>query len=193
MDSEPTPLQRRILGYISECMEERGFPPTLREIGAHCGVTSTGSVAYHLRSLESRGLLKRDARASRALNPVDSPSRLPILGRVGAGGAVIAQEDVEGRLAVGKDVARGADFLLRVRGESMRDAGIVEGDLVQVRKQDEARDGELVVALVDESAVVKRLRRGRSGWTLEAAHPDHPPITDAFRVVGKVVGLIRRY
>lgn len=192
--NEPTSLQRRILDYIAECVEDRGLPPTLREIGAKCGISSTGSVSYHLRLLESRGLLKRHERSSRSTLPLESPFRLPIIGRVGAGSAVIAQEDVEGELAVGKDIARGADFLLRVRGESMRDAGIYEGDLVQVRKQDDGREGELVVALVGETGFVKKLRRRPGGgWQLESAHPDFAPITEEFRVIGKVVGLLRRY
>ncbi len=192
--SEPTPLQRRLLDYIAEGVEERGLPPTLREIGAKCGISSTGSVSYHLRLLERQGLLKRHERSSRSTLPMESPFCLPILGRVGAGSAVIAQEDIEGELAVGKDIARGADFLLRVRGESMRDSGIYESDLVQVRKQDEGREGELVVALVGEAAVVKKLRRRPGGgWQLESAHPDFAPITEEFRVIGKVVGLLRRY
>lgn len=191
--SEPTPLQQRILDYITECLEKRGLPPTLREIGARCGVTSTGSVSYHLRELESQGLLKRDARSSRAIHPAEAPGTLPIVGRVGAGGSVLAEEDVEGTLAVGKDVAHGADFLLRVRGVSMTDAGILEGDLVEVRRQAEARDGELVVALVEDAAVVKRLKRLGPGWQLESAREGYRPITEAFQVIGKVVGLIRRY
>lgn len=192
--NEPTPLQRRILDYLAECIEERGLPPTLREIGAKCGITSTGSVSYHLRLLESQGLLKRHERSSRSTLPLESPGRLPILGRVGAGGAVLAQEDIEGDLAVGKDIARGADYLLRVRGESMRDAGIFEGDLVQVRKQDDGREGEVVVAVVGEAAVVKKLRkRSGGGWQLDSANPDFAPITEEFKVIGKVVGLLRRY
>lgn len=191
---ELTALQRQILAFINECVSERGLPPTLREIGAKCGVSSTGSVTYHLRVLEGRGLLKRQERSSRAIETLESGHKLPILGKVGAGSAVIAEEDVEGTLAVGKDLARGANYLLRVRGESMRDAGIYEGDLVQVRKQDDAREGELVVALVGETAVVKTLRRRPgAGWQLESAHPDFRPITKEFRVIGKVVGLLRRY
>ena len=192
--NEPTTLQRRILGYIAECVEDRGLPPTLREIGAKCGISSTGSVSYHLRLLESQGLLKRHERSSRSSLPLESPFRLPIVGRVGAGSAVIAQEDVEGELAVGKDIARGADFLLRVRGESMRDAGIYEGDLVQVRKQDSAQDGDIVVALTadGEEGVVKRLRR-KGTPALLSENPAYGPISAPFQVVGKVVGLLRSY
>ncbi|MCX5787665.1 MAG: transcriptional repressor LexA [Elusimicrobia bacterium] len=190
---EPTALQRRILDYIAGSVEDRGFPPTLREIGAHCGISSTGSVSYHLQALESLGLLTRQERSSRAALPVESPYRLPIVGRVGAGSSVIAEEDVEGVLAVGKDVAHGAQYLLRVRGESMTGAGIMEGDLVQVRRQAEARDGELVVALVENDGLVKRLKRRASGWQLESAHPDYPPIAAGFQVIGKVVGLLRKY
>ena len=191
--SEPTPLQRRILDYVAECVDERGLPPTLREIGARCGITSTGSVSYHLQNLERQGLLKRRGRSSRAIEAMESKFKLPIVGRVGAGGSVIAEQDIEDVLAVGKDVARGANFLLRVRGESMTGAGILEGDLVQVRRQQDAREGELVVAIVGDAAVVKRLHRRGAGWQLDSAHPDYAPITEAFQMIGKVVGLIRRY
>ena len=189
----PTSLQKRILDYIARSMEERGMPPTLREIGANCGISSTGSVSYHLHALEELGLLKREERSSRAALPVESPYRLPIVGRVGAGSSVIAEQDVEGVLAVGKDVARGAQYILRVRGDSMTGAGILAGDLVQVRRQAEARDGELVVALRGDEALVKRLKRRGGEWQLESAHPDYQPITAEFQVIGKVVGLIRNY
>ncbi len=189
-----TELQRRILAFIQDSMETRGLPPTLREIGAHCAVRSTGSVAYHLRALEREGHLKRRGSVSRGVQPTEPHGKLPVIGRVGAGSQVIAREDVEGYLELPKEVARGANFLLRVRGESMTGEGIIEGDLVQVRRQDSAEDGELVVALTTDGAgLVKRLRRRGGRWTLESAHPEHRPITEGFQVLGKVVGLLRRY
>jgi len=188
-----TETQQDILRFIAECLEERSVPPTLREISARCGVSSIGSVSYHLKVLERRGLLARMSGRSRGLEPLESPFRLPILGRVGAGGGPLAVEDIEGRLSVGKDAARGAQFLLRVRGDSMTGAGILEGDLVAVRRQDSAEDGDLVVALVGEEGVVKRLKRRNRAWRLESANPKYAPITGEFRVLGAVTTLIRRY
>jgi len=105
---------------------------------------------------------------------------------------MIAQEDMEGNLNF-KDFALGTDFLLRVRGDSMNGAGILEGDLVQVRRQPAAEDGDVVVAVVGEEGVVKRLRRRGGAYQLESANPRYPPITVDFHIVGKVVGLVRRY
>lgn len=188
-----TETQKGILGFITGFVQERGYPPTLREIGRHFRIPSTGSVSYHLRALEGRGLLKRNRGSSRGLELLESPFRLPVLGRVGAGGHVLAQEDVEGHIAVDKQMARGAHFFLRVRGDSMTGAGIFEGDLVQVRRQPTAQTGETVVALVHDAAVVKHLRRRGDHHFLESAHPDYPPITKDFELIGKVVGLVRRF
>lgn len=191
--AEITPTQRKVLDFVRESLRARGYPPTLREIGARLDITAPSSAAYHLKVLAAKGYLKRAAAVSRGLAPLEQPGRLPILGRVGAGGGMIAQEDVEGYLSLDEDAARQANYLLRVRGESMRDAGILEGDLVLVRRQDWADDGRLVVALVGEEGVVKRLRRRRAQWFLESAHPAYPPIVEEFRVLGAVVGLTRRY
>lgn len=188
-----TDIQKQVLEFITGFLDEHGYPPALREIGTFCGITSTGSVSFHLKALEAKGYLKRDGSRSRGLEILQHPFRLPILGRVGAGDHVIAQEDVEAHRSVDRSMVRGASFMLRVRGESMTGRGIIEGDLVQVRQQKTANDGELVVAVVrdSEAGVVKVLRkRGGKAW-LESAHPDHGPITEEFEVIGKVVGLTR--
>jgi len=189
-----TETQKSILAFINERLRGGGSPPTLREIGARFGIASTGSVSHHLRALEEAGALKRRDSTSRGIELSQDPFSLPILSRVGAGPGMVALENAEGRLNF-RNFLLGADFLLRVKGDSMEGAGILEGDLVQVRRQPTAEDGDIVVALVDgEEGVVKRLkRRGRSGYALESANPRHRPIDIGFQVVGKVVGLVRHY
>lgn len=184
--ADPTPKQRLILEYIAQRFQEEGLGPTLRDIGGRFGV-SVGTAQGQVKALEAKGLLRRAGghRGIELLGP-------PILGRVGAGGGVIAQEAVEGRLGF-KEFVLGTDFLLRVRGDSMDQAGILEGDLVQVRRQPTAEDGDIVVALVEEEGVVKRLRRSGRAFRLESANPKYPPIEIGFQVVGKVIGLVRRY
>ncbi|OIO08416.1 MAG: repressor LexA [Elusimicrobia bacterium CG1_02_63_36] len=197
MSSELTPLQKRVLDFITECIQDRGVPPTVREIGKRCKIGAPSSVAYHIKQLESKGFLKHEGSISRGLTlPEDAdPSRLPVLGRVGAGNGIIAQEDIEGHLRVDPDSARRGDFVLRVRGDSMTGAGILEGDFIQVRPAETARDKQLVVAVTEDDAegVVKRLRKRGASWQLESENPNYGPITERFRVVGLVVGLIRNY
>lgn len=193
MSKEITELQQRILDFIGASLEEKGYPPSIREIGRRLRITSPSSVAYHLRVLEAAGLLKREGAISRGMT-LPAPLGLPILGRVAAGSGVIAAEDAEGHVHLDKDLRRGADYILRVKGDSMTGAGIFEGDLVQVRRQDTAQDGEIVVALTadGEEGVVKRLRR-KGTPALLSENPAYAPITGPFTVVGKVVGLLRSY
>jgi repressor LexA len=189
-----TALQQKILDFITESIRQRGIPPTVREIGRHCRITSPSSVAYHLRVLETKGLLQRKGAISRGLALTEDPDKLPILGRVGAGGGQIAEEDVEGHMKVDPEFMRSSDFLLRVRGDSMEPDGIMEDDYVQVLKQDGAKLGDLVVAIVgEEEGVVKRLGKRDGSYVLESSNTKYPPITEHFQVVGKVVGLVRRY
>lgn len=190
---QPTPLQGRILEFIGESIEDKGYPPSIREIGRHLRITSPSSVAYHLRVLEEHGLLKREGSLSRGMTLSAPPSSLPILGRVSAGTGVIAAEDAEGHVSLDRDARRGADYLLRVQGDSMTGAGILPGDLVQVRRQDAGQDGDIVVALVGEEGVVKRLRGRGERSRLDSENPAYQPILGPFQVVGKVVGLLRRY
>lgn len=186
-------VQKNILNYVTESIHQRGYPPTIREIGKHFHIPSPSSVAYHLKILEARGYLKRKSAVSRGLQILEDPNRLPIIGAVAAGTGVIAREDIEGYLSLDADMVRQANYLLRVQGDSMVDAGILEGDLVQVRRQDWADDGGIVIALVEDEGVVKRLKRRQRGWQLESANNNYGPITDEFKVIGAVVGLIRRY
>ena len=193
MGEKISPLQQQILEFVAESIREKGSPPTMREIGRRFAIPSPSTVAYHLKILESKGHIERRDAVSRGIRLVEDPNRLPIIGRVAAGSGVIAQEDIEGYLSLDVDMTRQANYLLRVQGDSMIDAGILAGDLLQIRRQDWADDGGIVVALVEDEGVVKRLKRRSSGWQLESANPRYHPITDEFRVLGTVVGLIRRY
>ncbi|PCI36926.1 MAG: repressor LexA [Elusimicrobia bacterium] len=197
MSTELTPLQQRVLDFITECIQDRGVPPTVREIGKRCKINAPSSVAYHIKQIEAKGFLKHEDAISRGLSlPEGSdPARLPILGRVGAGNGIIAQEDIEGHLRVDPESAKRGDFVLRVRGDSMTGVGILEGDFIQVRPAETARDGQLVIGVTEEDAegVVKRLKKRGSSWQLESENPNYSPITKEFRVVGLVIGLIRNY
>jgi repressor LexA len=190
MTTQPTSKQNQLLKHIQQYIAERGWPPTFRELAEHFSL-SLGAVQDRIAALESKGLLKHTG-AHRGFEPAENPLRIPILGRVGAGGGVVAQEYVEGHVHF-RDFLLGTDFLLRVKGDSMIDEGIIEGDLVQVRRQPTAEDGDIVVALVGEEGVVKRLRRTGRGYQLESANPNYRPITMDFQVIGKVVGLVRKY
>jgi repressor LexA len=213
MTNQPTQKQKQILDFIARVQEDVGWPPALREIAREFRI-SLGAVQDRVAALEAKGFLSREKGQARGLALAAKSAlsyQIPILGRVGAGSGMIAQEYVEGHLHF-KDFLLGTDFLLRVKGDSMIDEGILEGDLVQVRRQPMADDGDIVVALVGEEGVVKRLRRtGRayrahnsaqycaSGaqpyarYELESANAKYRPITMDFQVIGKVVGLVRNY
>ena len=201
-----TKRQREIFDYISRYLSRHGYPPTVREIGKAVGLHSSSTVHAHLSKLESLGGVKRDPSKPRALEVMVErakkavrPSGLPLVGQVAAGEPILAEENIEDYLDV-PDVVGGedGDYILRVRGDSMKDAGILEGDFVVVRPTERARDGEIVVALVgdDESAdeaTVKTFRRERSGRirlqpensALEPLYPEH------VEILGKVTGVFR--
>lgn len=194
-----TPRQRSIRDFISSATRDNGVPPSYREIAAHFGIT-VGGLQKQIKALETKGVLRRPAeRSARGLQVVAGQEiagqvRLPILGVVRAGVPVEAVESVEGHLVVDPAVSRGADFVLRVRGESM-DPDMKDGDLALVRRSANAEDGQVVIAHVDEDeATVKLFRRkGKEVW-LEASNPKFGTITGRpFKVVGQVVGLVRSY
>jgi repressor LexA len=185
-----TDRQKTILDFIARRSRETGVPPSLREIAAHFSITA-GGLQKQIRALLAKGALRRlKSRIARGLQVV-AEIGLPILGRVPAGPPAEAVEDIEGRMDLGR--ALQADYLLRVKGESMFPE-IAEGDLVMVRQASAAEDGEIVIARVGEDeATLKRLRRrGGKAW-LEAANPAFKPVRGAFKVVGRVVGLVRDY
>ena len=204
MEPRLTDRQREVLDFMQTFTEANGVPPTVREIGGRFHVTPRAAFD-HLRALERKGYLRRRStagRTSRALTlavPVPKMYEVPILGRIAAGVPLLAEENREGALPL--DPAwvggRGDDvFGLRVRGESMINAHIVEGDLVLVRRQDHAQPGDIVVALVDGEATVKRFARDAHAVLLRPEHPTMGPIViregeKDLRILGKVVGLVR--
>ena len=194
-----TPRQQKVLSLVEKSVQERGYPPSLRELARTLGLSSTRGVEKHLAALEKKGLLKRRAGA-RALELAERPSgkRLPVLGRVAAGKPLLAEENLDGHMTLDAGSVPGDGcFLLRVKGESMTGAGILDGDLVLVRPQADADDGQIVVALLDGEATVKTLRKQKDRIRLEPANPAFRPLLvgpgDSYALAGKVVGLVRRY
>lgn len=209
--------QRKILEFIRERVAEKGFPPSVREIGEAVGLTSTSSVAHQLRVLEEKGYVRKDPNTPRALLVTDgveplpdsaathreetpprvsdaSVAMVPLLGRIAAGGPILAEESVEDTLPLPRDlVGEGQLFLLRVVGDSMIDAAICDGDFVVVRSQPTAENGEIVAALLDDEATVKTLSRKDGHAWLLPANPAYSPIPgDEARIMGKVVSVLRR-
>ncbi len=204
-----TTRQQEIWQFLAAYVDEHGYPPTVREIGGAVGLASPSTVHAHLASLEREGLIRRDPTKPRAIELVGRrkteppPMRagvptLPLVGRIAAGGPLLAEEAIEDEIAVPEPLGRDADFLLRVTGDSMIEAGILDGDVVVVRRQDDARPGDVVVALVgdDETAdeaTVKTFHRERDGRirlqpensALEPLYPEH------VQVLGKVTGVFR--
>jgi len=190
---------REILVYIQRFQRERGYPPTIREIGSAFEIASTNGVRYYLNLLEKAGHVKRSEKISRGIESVgraQATPGIPILGRVAAGQPILAEESVEGTLEMTEVFGR-ADglFALRVRGDSMIDAGILESDYVIVRQQDRASAGEIVVGLLGEEATVKYYQPRRGRIELVPANDKYAPIVVEnaadFRILGVVRGVIR--
>lgn len=203
MEPRLTDRQQEVLGFIRQFTQRHGVPPTVREIGGRFRVTPRAAFD-HLRALERKGYLRRrvtSGRTSRALTLADRPTavrEVPILGRIAAGGPVLSEENREGTLPLPADWMgdKGELFGLRVRGESMVGAHIVEGDIVVVRRQEHAQPGDIVVALVDGEATVKRFGRDGQAVVLRPEHPTLAPIVvrsgeKDVRIIGKVIGLVR--
>jgi repressor LexA len=202
-----TGRQQEIWDYVVEYVDNHGYPPTVREIGEAVGLASPSTVHAHLANLERAGLLKRDPTKPRALELVGRKAapegevvalpRLPLVGQVAAGGPLLAEDNVEEEIAVPESLGRGADFLLRVKGESMIEAGILDGDIVVVRRQETARNGDIVVALAgdDETAdeaTVKTFYRETDRIRLQPENASMEPIyARHVQVLGKVVGVFR--
>ncbi|HEU0245844.1 MAG TPA: transcriptional repressor LexA [Gaiellaceae bacterium] len=203
-----TTRQQEIWQFLAEYVDEHGYPPTVREIGDAVGLASPSTVHAHLANLERAGLLRRDPTKPRAIELVgrrraevpaaETAPLVPLLGRIAAGGPLLAEQEIQERIAVPEPLGRNADFLLRVKGESMIEAGILDGDIVVVHRQPDARGGDIVVALVgdDEStdeATVKTFHRESDGRirlqpensSLEPLYPEH------VEILGKVTGVFR--
>jgi repressor LexA len=208
-----TARQQEIWQFLVEYVDDHGYPPTVREIGEAVGLASPSTVHAHLANLERAGLLRRDPTKPRAVELVGrrpqtgsagperrepEPARLPLLGQIAAGAPLLAEENIEDEVAVPEPLGRGADFLLRVRGDSMVEAGILDGDTLVVHKQESAQNGDVVVALVgdDESAdeaTVKTFYREAGRVRLQPENAALEPIyADHVQVLGKVVGVFRR-
>lgn len=200
-----TPRQQQIWNFVVEYVRRHGYPPTVREIGQAVGLASPSTVHGHLANLERAGLLRRDPTKPRALELTGrpGPSRaadprvLPLVGQIAAGGPLLAEEAIEDYLTV-PEVIGPADFVLRVKGDSMVEAGILDGDFVVVRRQPDAKDGDIVVALVGddeaaEEATVKRFFREAGRIRLQPENPALAPIyPDHVQILGRVVGVFRR-
>ena len=201
----PTERQQRILEVIREFTDDRGYPPSVREIGELVGLSSSSTVQSHLKTLERRGLIQRDPTKPRALTTRGSERTpaasaevsfgvLPILGKVAAGMPILAEENIEGDLVVPADFARKTgSFVLRVQGESMIEAAILDGDLIVVSPQPDATNGEIVVAMIDGEATVKTFYRESGRIRLQPENRTMAPIyADDVQIVGKVGAVIRR-
>jgi|SRR5215211_867626 len=196
-----TKRQQEIFDYVKQHVGEHGYPPTVRDIGKAIGLTSSSTVHAHLANLEKLGLLRRDPTKPRAIEVlVDkakaavAASGLPLVGQVAAGSPMLADENVEEYVSV-PGIAGGdeGEFVLRVKGDSMKDVGIYEGDHVIVRRQDTASDGEIVVALVGEEATVKRFFHEEDHVRLQPENEALEPIrTREVQLLGRVVGVCRR-
>jgi repressor LexA len=202
-----TDRQQQVLDYIRQIVADRGYPPSVREIGEAVGLNSPSSVHAHLNSLVEAGLIRRDPAKPRAIvvaeatsAPVTTDRRMrdvPVLGRIAAGTPILAAEQVDEVMPLPTElVGEGPVFLLEVKGDSMVDAGIHEGDLVAIHKQPDASDGEIVAVLIDdEEATVKRLRRKDGKVYLHSENPAYEPMvfSEGVQLIGKVVSVLRRY
>jgi repressor LexA len=198
-----TKRQQEIFDFIRKYSARYGYPPTVRDIGKAVGLASSSTVHAHLANLEKIGLLRRDPSKPRAIELLDRAVEsvrgivrgegLPLVGSVAAGQPMLAEENIEDYVSV-PEIAGGGDgeYLLRIRGDSMKDAGILEGDFVVVRSQDTAQDGDVVVALLGEEATVKRFFREADHIRLQPENDALEPIrSKEVKVLGRVVGLLR--
>ena len=201
-----TPKQQRIYDFIQAFAAQHGYPPSVREIGAAVGLKSPSTVHFHLKGLEEAGVIVKAegktraitlaAPAGRAVGEEASPqeNQIPVVGNVAAGSPILAEECIEDYLTFDTQGKAGEFFALKVRGESMLNAGILPGDLVVVHRQPEANSGEIVVALFEDEATVKTLRRRDGKVWLMPANDDYEPIDGTHaQIVGKVVAVVRRY
>lgn len=198
--------QLKVLSAIRDWMRDHGYPPSVREIGDAVGLTSTSSVAYQLRVLEKKGYLRRDPHRPRTVGVLASedanggldaqakPAFVPVVGRIAAGGPILAEESIEEVFPLPKEiVGEGALFLLRVVGESMIDLAITDGDWVTVRQQPDAENGDVVAAMIDGEATVKTFKRtDEHVWLMPHNDAFEPILGDNATILGKVVAVLRK-
>jgi repressor LexA len=201
VDLDLTKRQKEIFDFIRKYAAKTGYPPTVREIGKAVGLHSSSTVHAHLANLEKIGLLRRDPSKPRAIEllfekakqTIRPGSGLPLVGQVAAGEPILAEENIEEYLEI-PDVIGGedGDYILQIRGESMKNAGILDRDYVIVRPSEDARDGEIVVALIGEDATVKRIFREKDHIRLQPENEEMEPIlTTEATVIGRVIGVFR--
>lgn len=194
--------QTKILEFIKQEIRKKGYPPAVREIGEAVGLLSSSTVHGHLQTLEDKGYIRRDPTKPRAIEILDSSSdildakkvvHIPIIGRVTAGQPILAVENFEGTFPLPADlVSQDNVFMLKVQGDSMIDAGILDGDSIIVRQQNSARNGEIVVALIGDEATVKRFFKERTLIRLQPENPAMEPIySQDVSILGKVIGVFR--
>ncbi|MBM6870158.1 transcriptional repressor LexA [Pseudoflavonifractor phocaeensis] len=204
-----TPKQQQVYDFIVAFQNQHGYPPSVREIGAQVGLKSPSTVHFHLKGLERAGLIEKAEGKTRAITVVaasggraaaDTPKaparreRIPVVGNVAAGAPILAEQCIEDYLTFDTGGQEEEYFALRVRGESMLGAGILPGDLVVVHQQTEAHSGQIVVALFEDEATVKTLRRRGGKIWLMPENPDYEPIDGTkAQIIGKVVAVVRRY
>ncbi len=201
---EITERQRQILDFIRAEIHRRGFPPSVREIGEAVGLSSSSTVHSHLAALEQKGFIRRDPSKPRALEVLDyrdtdraidygQVRAVPLVGHVAAGSPILASENIEATMSLPAEMADESTFILRVRGDSMIEAGILDGDFVVVRQQSHANDGEIVVALLEDDATVKRYFREPDRIRLQPENSALDPIyARDVTILGRVVALFRR-
>jgi len=195
--AELSNMQKRIYEYIAACIQQQGYPPSVREIGEAVGLKSPSTVHFHLKHLEEAGMIEKGAGKGRAITltaPAVPEDKVPIVGNVAAGSPILAQECIEDYLTFDTGGRSGEFFALRVRGESMLNAGILPGDLVVVQQQNTARNGEIVVAMIEDEATVKTYSKQNGHVWLLPENDAYEPIDGTYaEILGKVAAVVRRY
>jgi repressor LexA len=192
-----TPKQKHVLDFIKTRIR-KNIPPTIREIGGEMGFSSTGTVRDYLKALEKKGYLKRGENLARSIALEKNTFRIPILASIPAGKPSLAYEDIEGYLDpddlfLGR-LSQNDVFALKVKGQSMTEAGIMDGDIAIIKKQPSAENGDIIAALLkDNETTLKRFRQKDKKTYLEAAHKDYPPIFEEFTIIGKLITVVRKY
>ena len=197
--------QQQILNFIDQYTREKGYPPTVREICAGVGLNSPSTVHGYISRLQKAGMLEKDASSSRGLRLAqrsnvaqvtesdDNILSVPVIGQISAGAPILAEENIERMFPLPSDFARGSDvFMLKIRGESMINAGILDGDYVIVKSQSVANNGDIVAALIEDSATVKTFYKENGHFRLQPENDYlEPIITDTLAIIGKVIGVYR--
>jgi repressor LexA len=197
-----TPRQKEIYDFLVKSIRERGFAPSIHEIGRRFKIASTNGVSDHLKALEKKGYVRRVGKRALEIanafgkSALSGTREVPVLGRVPAGKPFLSEENTEGVIVVPEDMASGKTFALRVKGDSMIGAGVLDGDRVIVKQQGTAENGDIVCAVIDGEATLKRFFKKGGVVTLKAENEKYAPITVSegeFRIAGKVIGLLRKF